>query len=462
VVSVQVIATDPDGDPLTYSANNLPAGLGIDPGTGLISGTLAAGASAGSPYSVQVSASDGGSTDTESFLWTVLSVPNQPPQVQNPGNRTNTEGDVVSLQVIATDPENNPLTYSAGNLPAGLSINPGTGLISGTVAFGAAAGSPYSVQVGASDGSSTDTETFQWTVLVPANYPATPTGLTISGDTLALRLDWANNTELNLAGYNVYRSDGVGPYTKLNGALLTLSQYIDATAAAGATSFYRVTAVNTLGNESAPAAGSARRSKIVFRSSTSAKGKSTSVKISRPGGVVAGDVLVAAVILRSSAGITAPAGWTEVRSDLNGTALRQAMFVRVAAAGEPASYTWTLGASSASAGIVLAYSGAVIPAAVSGGQANPLSFSITAPDVSNPTAYSLQVGAFGSAENGGIAPPAGMLEQREVSASAGKLHASIELSDDVLDPVGPAGARVAAASKAALGIGQVVILNPAP
>jgi Calx-beta domain-containing protein/putative Ig domain-containing protein/SdiA-regulated protein len=163
VVSLHVMATDPESDPLTYSANNLPAGLGIDPGTGLISGTLELGAAAGSPYSVQVSASDGGSTDTESFLWSV-SAGNGPPEVQNPGNRSNAEGDVVSLQIVATDPENDPLTYSASNLPAGLGIDPGTGLISGTVAFGAAAGSPYSVQVGASDAGSTDTESFLWTV----------------------------------------------------------------------------------------------------------------------------------------------------------------------------------------------------------------------------------------------------------------------------------------------------------
>ena len=33
--------SDPNGDPLTFSASNLPQGLSIDPATGLISGAIA-------------------------------------------------------------------------------------------------------------------------------------------------------------------------------------------------------------------------------------------------------------------------------------------------------------------------------------------------------------------------------------------------------------------------------------
>ncbi|HJS93993.1 MAG TPA: putative Ig domain-containing protein, partial [Solirubrobacteraceae bacterium] len=53
--------------------------------------------------------------------------------VTNPGNQTSTVGTSVSLQVHATDSASGQtLTYSATGLPAGLSINSSTGLISGT------------------------------------------------------------------------------------------------------------------------------------------------------------------------------------------------------------------------------------------------------------------------------------------------------------------------------------------
>ncbi|WP_340077503.1 malectin domain-containing carbohydrate-binding protein [Leptobacterium sp. I13] len=60
---------------------------------------------------------------------------NNPPLVTNPGAQTNTEEDVVSLQINADDGNGDTqiLTYAATNLPLGLSIDPDTGLVSGTI-----------------------------------------------------------------------------------------------------------------------------------------------------------------------------------------------------------------------------------------------------------------------------------------------------------------------------------------
>ncbi|GLY84008.1 putative Ig domain-containing protein [Actinoallomurus iriomotensis] len=53
--------------------------------------------------------------------------------VTNPGNQTSTVGTAVSLQIQASDSASGQtLTYSASGLPAGLSINASTGVISGT------------------------------------------------------------------------------------------------------------------------------------------------------------------------------------------------------------------------------------------------------------------------------------------------------------------------------------------
>jgi hypothetical protein len=68
-VALQLSASDPDGDTITYSALGLPPDLSIDPSTGLISGTLTA-ASLGT-HSVTVTASDASASTNQSFTWTV-------------------------------------------------------------------------------------------------------------------------------------------------------------------------------------------------------------------------------------------------------------------------------------------------------------------------------------------------------------------------------------------------------
>ncbi|NEU06737.1 cadherin repeat domain-containing protein, partial [Flavihumibacter sp. R14] len=59
---------------------------------------------------------------------------NNPPVVTKPANVTLNSGQSWTYQVQASDPDAGAvLTYSASNLPASLSINANTGLITGTV-----------------------------------------------------------------------------------------------------------------------------------------------------------------------------------------------------------------------------------------------------------------------------------------------------------------------------------------
>ncbi|NOR21036.1 MAG: hypothetical protein GQ538_13220, partial [Xanthomonadales bacterium] len=89
-VELLLIATDPDaGDVLAFSASGLPAGLALDSATGRISGTLSAAAGV---YPVNVIVQDDHSnSDTESFIWNVLSQsgdPETPPSPASPPDMT--------------------------------------------------------------------------------------------------------------------------------------------------------------------------------------------------------------------------------------------------------------------------------------------------------------------------------------------------------------------------------------
>jgi hypothetical protein len=85
-------------------------------------------------------------------------------------NQSNNEGDVVSLQVTSPDPDAS--NFSATGLPPGLSINPATGLISGTLDPRAAGA--YAITVSATDSNTSGSITFNWTV-ADTTPPALPT-----------------------------------------------------------------------------------------------------------------------------------------------------------------------------------------------------------------------------------------------------------------------------------------------
>ena len=82
--------------------------------------------------------------------------------------------------------------------------------------------------------------------------PAPPTGLTATDGDGQVLLDWANNSEADLAGYNVYRgTTSGGAYGKVNSSLVTTSAYTDTGLVNGTPYFYVVTAVDLSINESA-------------------------------------------------------------------------------------------------------------------------------------------------------------------------------------------------------------------
>lgn len=150
-VDISTGFVDADGDPLSFTAEGLPPGLSLNPQTGLIEGRLLSNASEGGPYSVTITAVDPtGASISTSFDWTVENLPPVTGPISLPAM---TAGQAVHIDVgeATADPDGDSvLQYSALGLPAGLLIDPSTGVISGVPE--APQAQPYRVMITVDDG----------------------------------------------------------------------------------------------------------------------------------------------------------------------------------------------------------------------------------------------------------------------------------------------------------------------
>ncbi|WP_229830655.1 putative Ig domain-containing protein [Actinoplanes ianthinogenes] len=108
----------------TWSAVNLPPGLSINSATGLVSGTPT---TAGT-WDIQILLTDaGGTVKKVPFKWTIYA----PLTLTSPGAQSSSKGKAIpSLQPTQTGGVG-PFTWSVSGLPAGLSIDANTGVITG-------------------------------------------------------------------------------------------------------------------------------------------------------------------------------------------------------------------------------------------------------------------------------------------------------------------------------------------
>ncbi|MCP5534005.1 MAG: hypothetical protein H7A48_12610 [Akkermansiaceae bacterium] len=80
--------------------------------------------------------------------------------------------------------------------------------------------------------------------------PAAPAGLTSIAGNGVVTLNWADNTELDLAGYSVYRSKTSGSGYSLVASGIAASEFQDASVTNGLTYYYVVKALDTFANAS--------------------------------------------------------------------------------------------------------------------------------------------------------------------------------------------------------------------
>jgi len=130
--TLQLVGHDLDGDPLTYSATNLPAGASLDPTSGLLTWTpnlYQAGA-----YKVAFSVTDGNRTASETVSLHVANT-NQAPILLPLPIQLGREGAELKFTLTAADADGDALRFVADTLPAGSQFDSAAGTFTWTPAF---------------------------------------------------------------------------------------------------------------------------------------------------------------------------------------------------------------------------------------------------------------------------------------------------------------------------------------
>lgn len=181
--------------PVTWSVDTLPEGLSINATTGEVSGTP----TAEETKNVTFTGTDAnGGTVSATVTWQVLS----PVQPQGPGDQTAPMNGTVSYAFTAAGGAA-PYTWRAVNLPVGLTIDAGTGVVSGTLSRGTRyVSTVYARDSAGFEGPLTVVFTVSTTVAtdlrVTSPAPATPNQVSTAGQAVS---------------FAAAAAGGTGPYT---------------------------------------------------------------------------------------------------------------------------------------------------------------------------------------------------------------------------------------------------------
>ncbi|WP_346658742.1 Ig-like domain-containing protein [Bradyrhizobium sp. 143] len=171
-LSFIIQARDPDQNPLTFTADDLPSGMTITPlatyGTARVD-WLPTGGDLGT-RTLTFHVNDDGNAgvaivgaDTQ-VIRIVTRLANQAPVLLPVGDQTLSEGVPFTLALATSDADGDPITYSATNLPNGATFDAKLGVLRWTPNF-FTAGDYSGIQFTASDGNATSFETITLHVL---------------------------------------------------------------------------------------------------------------------------------------------------------------------------------------------------------------------------------------------------------------------------------------------------------
>lgn len=187
-VDIKAQAIDPDltatpPDQLTFSGTFMPRGSSLNTSTGAFHWATTAATTLGT-YKFPVEVSDGLASASREVTITVVA--NKPPVLTQPTNISVAEGLAVNLQLAATDPDLDALTYSFTSTPVvnASYLNATTGLLS--VPAGLTLPTTYNVSWNVSDGLLADKKSSTITIT-----PRTPTKLVFTQQPVSRAADQA-------------------------------------------------------------------------------------------------------------------------------------------------------------------------------------------------------------------------------------------------------------------------------
>ena len=158
-LNITITASDPDGDGLLFSSNTSFGSFTPINSTATYWSWTPSYTDAG-VYYVDFGVSDGELSDNETVEITVNDV-NMPPVLEAIGDKTGNENETLTIDVNATDPDGDTLTYSCNRTDL-FTFNTSTGVGSWTPDFDDAGA--YYVDFGVSDSELSDNETVEITV----------------------------------------------------------------------------------------------------------------------------------------------------------------------------------------------------------------------------------------------------------------------------------------------------------
>jgi hypothetical protein len=236
------VASDLDGDPLTFSITGRPGWAEFDTSTGRLSGTPQA---AGNHDGITITVSDGELTNNIGPFSITVTSNNSTPTLSGTPPATIGVGERYAFQPTVRDPDSTVFRFEISGKPSWADFDVLTGVLTGTPTA-ADVGLYRSIEISVTDGTST------------SNLPQFSIEVVGAGAaTGSVTLSWSPPTQnedgsqlLDLAGYRVYWSrDGgaLGPPTTINNASVT--RFVVDNLTPGTYEFV-ATSVNTAGVES--------------------------------------------------------------------------------------------------------------------------------------------------------------------------------------------------------------------
>lgn len=143
-------ASDPEGDPLSFSITNRPPWASFSASTGRLSGTPSSSA-VGEYIGISISVTDGQTQTSLAPFSVIVSQANQAPQISGTPLTVARVGQVYEFAPAAADADGDALTFSISNRPTWASFNAATGRLSGTPGSGST-GNYSGISIRVSDG----------------------------------------------------------------------------------------------------------------------------------------------------------------------------------------------------------------------------------------------------------------------------------------------------------------------